>query len=366
MHAQIKVLLIVAFLTLPNYAADPPKPTENAAELYLRAGEMRKPLSPAETNLEYADFPPFPKAWQEASEAAWEANGPMRDLVRQARSLDHAQWPDDPQTDYLNLLRGLTNEIADAALHESVHHRAAAAIEFVRDELHLASLLDPKPGRSLLRVLVSAGINMSACNRLMVITADVPLTSDDKNSVDLNVRVGRQLVVELLEQRDANQQMVELLGPKGSPGWSKPNQSPERMLETINRRNAERTLAAMSLACHLYQFDKGAWPTSLEQVVPNYIAKVPLDPWGDGKQTFGYVLIKGGLPDGKDRPLVYDRCNSRDGMFYRLDEPQYGFYVDDGSGLPAIQRKQTGQFRDVTLWQPRNIPKGQPTLAPLP
>jgi hypothetical protein len=100
--------------------------------------------------------------------------------------------------------------------------------------------------------------------------------------------------------------------------------------------------------------------------VPNYNAKVPLDPWGDGKQTLGYVLIKGGLPDGKDRPLVFDRCHSRDAMFYRIDEPQYGFYVDDGSGLPLNQRKQGGQFRDVTLWQPRNIPKGQPTVTPLP
>jgi hypothetical protein len=366
MYTSFRGLLVTAIFVLSLAAADAPKPAENAAELYLRAAEMRKPLSPAETNLEYADFPPFPRAWHEASEAAWEANGPMRDLARRARSLDHADWPDDPETRYLNLLRGLANEIADAALHELVHHRAAAAIEFVRDEFHLAKLLDPQPSRSLLRVLVSAGINASASNRLMVVTSDVALTSDEKNGVDLNVGVARQLIAELLDQRDVDRQMVELLGPRGSPGWSKPNQSPERIQETINRCNAERTLAAMSLACHLYHFDKGAWPTSLEQLVPNYVAKVPLDPWGDGKQTFGYVLIKGGLPDGKDRPLVYDRCLSRDGMFYRLDEPQYGFYADDGSGLPAQQRKQTGQFRDVTLWQPRNITKGQPTIAPLP
>jgi hypothetical protein len=53
-------------------------------------------------------------------------------------------------------------------------------------------------------------------------------------------------------------------------------------------------------------------------------------------------------------------------MLYRIDEPQYGFYVSDGSNLPPIQRKQGGQFRDVTLWQPRQIPQGQPTVAPLP
>ena len=31
---------------------------------------------------------------------------------------------------------------------------------------------------------------------------------------------------------------------------------------------------------------------------------LPKDPWGDGKQNFGYVVIKGGLPNGSDRPLV--------------------------------------------------------------
>ena len=76
--------------------------------------------------------------------------------------------------------------------------------------------------------------------------------------------------------------------------------------------------------------------------------------------------IKSGLPDGNDRPLAYDRCRSKDGLLYRIDEPQYGFYQSDGSHLPPNQRKQGGQFRDIARWQPQPLPPNQPTLKPLP
>jgi hypothetical protein len=93
---------------------------------------------------------------------------------------------------------------------------------------------------------------------------------------------------------------------------------------------------------------------------------LPIDPWGDGKQTFGYVLIKGGLPDGSDRPLAYDRCNSADGMFFRVDQPEYGFYNGDGSNLPPAQQKHGGQFWDVASWVPAAKVPGAPTTRPLP
>ncbi|MDB5323249.1 MAG: hypothetical protein JWN40_4880 [Phycisphaerales bacterium] len=370
MRITTSALLIIALLNTPACFAAPadaaPQPTEDAAALYLRAAKMRKADSPAETNLEYRDFPPFPKEWHAASEAAWEANAPVRDLVRKARSLDKAAWPEGNDATYLNDLRGLTNNIADAALHESVHGRAAAAFEFARDELHLADLLEEKPSKNVLRLLVGCGITASACNRLLVITSNVPLTSDEKNTVDLNVATARQIIIQLLDQRIPKDQLTEILGPEGSPGWKDPNLAVDRLIETINRANADRTFAAMSLACHLYFFDKQTWQTSLDQLVPAYLPKVPIDPWGDGKQTFGYALIKAALPDGADRPLVYNRCRSTDGLLYRLDEPQYGFYQGDGTQLPPNQRKQGGQFRDVTAWQPRPLKPGDPTVKPLP
>lgn len=94
--------------------------------------------------------------------------------------------------------------------------------------------------------------------------------------------------------------------------------------------------------------------------------RLPLDPWGDGKQTLGYVLIKGGLRGGADRPLVYSRCGASDGLFYRTDAPQYSYYNSDGSSLPAAQQKHGGQFRDVTRWAPERGGKPGSTTMLVP
>ena len=72
-----------------------------------------------------------------------------------------------------------------------------------------------------------------------------------------------------------------------------------------------------------------------------------------------------GLPDGSDRPLVYSRAESKDGLFFRIDAPQYGWYSGDGSFRPANQQKRGGQFRDVTRWAPAlGVDVGE-TIRPL-
>jgi hypothetical protein len=131
-----------------------------------------------------------------------------------------------------------------------------------------------------------------------------------------------------------------------------------------NRAASERAMAAMSLAAHLFRHQAGRWPASLEELATK-LPRVPVDPWGDGKETLGYVVIKGGLPDGSDRPLVYARCDSPDGLFYRVDSPQYSFYSNDGSNRLRELQSRGGQFRDVTRWTPRPLPDGAPTVRPL-
>jgi len=359
-------VLIATLLPAALRAAESPK-EENAATLYLRAAQIRKPVSPAETNMEYRDYPPFPQEWTAASEDAWNANGQVRALARQARTMTSATWPDSKDATYLNFLRGFTNDIDDAALHEAVHGHAAAAVELTRDVRHLADLLEEKPSKDVLRVLVASGINACACNRLLVIVAaDAKFTADPKNTVDLNVATARQVIKELLDQRDPKQQLTEILGPAGTPAWHDPKLDTDRLIETMNRVNAERTFAAMSLAAHLYRFEKHTWPGTLDQLFPDYLPRVPIDPWGDGKQTFGYALIEAGRPDGADRPLVYDRCRATDGLQYRTDEPQFSFYQQDGSNRPPKQRIQAGQFRDLTTWPPQNHDPTQPAVKPLP
>ena len=129
----------------------------------------------------------------------------------------------------------------------------------------------------------------------------------------------------------------------------------------------------MSLACHLYRRDHHRWPATLGDLVPAYLPRAPIDPWGDGTQTFGYVLLPNSPPnsppDGSLRPVVYDRCESRDGLFARADAPQYGFYQGDGSTNATSRQRQGGQARDVASWHPpanAPAPTATPTTRPLP
>ena len=53
-------------------------------------------------------------------------------------------------------------------------------------------------------------------------------------------------------------QLIEILGPEGSPAWKAANVTPDKLIETVNRCNADLIFAAMSMACHLYRFDNPA------------------------------------------------------------------------------------------------------------
>jgi hypothetical protein len=208
-------------------------------------------------------------------------------LVHQARAVKTATWPEGKDYTYLNKLRNLANNIADATLYQGVRGNSAAAIELARDELHMAGIVTEKPSKSVVGFLVVDVFMAQVSNRLMLIAPGLNLTKDENDKGDLNVKAARELIAELLDQRDVKQQMIEVLGPEGSPGWKDPNVQTDRLKATMERANAELTYAAMSLACQLYRFEKGSWPASLEQLVPNDLPRAPIDPGGDGKQTFG-------------------------------------------------------------------------------
>ena len=81
--------------------------------------------------------------------------------------------------------------------------------------------------------------------------------------------------------------------------------TPARPVEMSMRARAERRMGAVNLAAQLYRADHGRWPPALEALVPTYLPAVPRDPLAEGDRPLGYVLIKGGLPGGGERPLVY-------------------------------------------------------------
>jgi hypothetical protein len=336
----------------------------DAWPLYERAAKVisdGKVWSPSSSNLHYAGYPPFPPEWQEMEKAAWERNAPARALVHEARSMPAARWPrtadgEPDTTRYFSEVRALANEVGDAALYQHLHGEDAAAIESIRDLFHLADLLEQGPKPPILQTLVGMGIRSLALEHLEVITSAVTLSKDAADTKALKIGVARALIQDLLHQTSATVRFKELLG-----SWGAGNT--EKLLDVLQISEAERGLAAMSLACHIHRFEHGAWPASIGELAAS-LPQVPLDPCGDGKQTLGYVLAKGELPDGSDRPMVFSRWGAKDGLlFYRVNVPQYEGASDDASGRPAGQQKQGGRFRDVARWAPGAAKPGATTRA---
>lgn len=71
-----------------------------------------------------------------------------------------------------------------------------------------------------------------------------------------------------------------------------------RATEMIYRDIAMRRMAATALAIRLYEIDYGARPDALSQLVPDYLKKVPADPFDDNGAPIQY------LPDAAP-PLLY-------------------------------------------------------------
>jgi hypothetical protein len=363
---SIPLSLCISLLCSPAWAAPAPQPSQDAWPLYSQAiqriaeGDRANTYSPAASSLVYEDYPPYPAEWNRMETASYAFNAPARALVREARSRNMANWPvlhlEGGKLDmsYLHGCRNLANEVGDAALFQHLHGDDAAAIESVRDVMHLADLLDGPANAAIVQPLVAVGLRMLAANRLEIITSDVALTRDPAEAKKLQISAAKALIRQLFDDKDLEPRYADLLGREAATGKFNTTQR-DRFLTQLRRGQMEYNLAAMSLACHLFQFDKDRWPASLEELTA-YLPAAPRDAWG----PIGYVLLKR-PPGDAERPLVYSHCNSREGMFYSTSEPQYSWDPGLGSG---DNRKQGGQFRDVTLWAPPN-PNPAPTTRPL-
>jgi hypothetical protein len=350
----------------------------DAAAIYMRAAKIirgddeKNIMAPAASNMTYPDDPPMSDAWVQMERQDYDTHGQVRAMVHQAAQLTHAEWPqwhksDPNRISYLNECRNLANEIGDAALYQSlILNNQPAAFESARDLMHVADLLKNQPAENLVRLLVAVGIEALDANRLMLMVSGVTITQDPGATHDLPLSTAKDWIPRLLDHPDARADLDHAMKqePAGSANDPILQPSLHRILETIQRVQAEEDMAAMSLAAHIYQHEHGRWPANLEELATD-LPRVPIDPSGDGTQTLGYVLIKGGLPDGKDRPLIYSRCRSKDGLFFRTDAPQYGFYSSDGSKLPGARQKQGGQFRDVARWTPAKESHSAATTQPL-
>jgi hypothetical protein len=331
---------------------------QDAAQIYAQAAAAIKVDSPSEAAVVYPDYPISSPDWLKVEKAAWDANGEMRRLARQARSVQRADWSMDFSKSLmpLNALRRIANQLGDAAYFATAQGDDAEALEFIRDARHLADLLGDTPV-IIVRQLVGAGIEALALDRLEEIAAGATLTDDPGDKRRLSEPALRQMISELLNQREPAVEAMEAIADGGRALEYQPNLM-SRLIRTFKRIQMEQGLAAMSLACQVFRFEKNHWPDSLDDLIPAYLPHAIADPFGNGQQALGYVLIVGGLPDGSDRPLVYSRSDSTDGMFYITNDSLYGYYAYD-------QTEHGGQFRDVARWTATAVIKG-PTTRPLP
>jgi hypothetical protein len=114
-----------------------------------------------------------------------------------------------------------------------------------------------------------------------------------------------------------------------------------RALEDQARLLADRRVAAIMLAVRLYRIDQGAWPHDLNILVPRYLPAVPADPDDAKQRPISYVIVKQGLPDGRDRPMLFFNGPASGPAPAPPNRPTYYWY-DDGA-----------QWRDLARWSPR-------------
>jgi hypothetical protein len=88
-----------------------------------------------------------------------------------------------------------------------------------------------------------------------------------------------------------------LFGPLLNPvtSWC---MSGEIVFRVVFRNLAVRRMAATALAIRLYEVDHGRRPETLDELVPDYLSAVPLDPLAEGDRPIGY------LPHA-ERPILY-------------------------------------------------------------
>jgi len=340
------------------------EPGGSTADFYRNISQML-----GADNLTFpAEYPPYGVEWDRLAKAGWEAGQPAFARVREARLIQHADWPaSNPagygRGSYLSPIRGVANHLGDAAMYQHFQGDDAGAIDSIKDLSVISKLLQQKPWDSQARQLGGEAIRALRDYVLEVITSDVHLTSDAADHQKLRVSAARELIKELLVQDDPTVVWDASIssGQWDIPGTATASRKP--CIETLNRVNVEDTFVAMSLACHLFFHDRGRWPESIDELVPGYLPRQSVDPWGDAHQVIGYVVVKGGLPDGADRPMVYSRCGWPGKIFYRVDEPQYGFYTDDGSNAGRPHHNPSGQFRDVASWVPTGGRAGPTTRS---
>lgn len=122
----------------------------------------------------------------------------------------------------------------------------------------------------------------------------------------------------------------------------------DRYSRTHFRVIGDRRMAAVSLAVRLYRVDTGNRPATLDVLVPKYLPALPADPFRNDGRAVGYRIVRGGLPDGGDRPMLFVEEGPELARTL-LREPMYSYARDPG---PPPLQQAFRQYRDLSRFVP--------------
>lgn len=119
-----------------------------------------------------------------------------------------------------------------------------------------------------------------------------------------------------------------------------------RFVEANRRVVMELRMLRVRLALRLYVADRGRWPTSVDDLVPDYLASVPRGPHRPDVSRVEFVVLPNARPDGADRPMVYvDLYHGGNDV---PAERTTGWHSQSVGGKPFDERGR--QWRDADVW----------------
>ncbi|HXE55552.1 MAG TPA: hypothetical protein VN541_21190 [Tepidisphaeraceae bacterium] len=107
----------------------------------------------------------------------------------------------------------------------------------------------------------------------------------------------------------------------------------------------ERRAAAIAIAIQLYRARNGRWPTTLQALVPEFLPAVPRNPMIPGDKPIEYVIFRGVLPGGHDRPMLRFAVGPSAAASHPIPEPCFGWGYD-------AEEHDDIQWRDLSRWYP--------------
>lgn len=165
--------------------------------------------SPANSDEDFPDYPPYPTQWHTLAQKAINANPEAFRLIRNARAYPQVDWKPNLvrplRADYNRTLTGgrsLANLLSDTAITRHLEGNDAEALELIRDVLGMADAVYQGP--ALVDYLVAMGFQALAIHRVQVIAPGIRFQDAQPAATRQQVR---ELIVPLLD--DQNDQRIQ-------------------------------------------------------------------------------------------------------------------------------------------------------------